>query len=287
MKKAVKWFLIILLSGIAGLALFLYLNPKKGLRVLLPDINSVEHISIALKQDTALIDASLNIENKGLFKLTIDSLAYRVCFDTATLLSGQRYVGIKLRSGRQDTLHLPLSLPFKRLTREIRSHQHQDSVSIPVEVRLVYSTVFGKAVLPYSRTLKIETPRPPEFEIERIEFLKREKKTGYFLIHVNMHNYGKIDLKVSDIHYTFSVPELFTAAGAAKEEIRVKPRSTIRSALPVTVEFKSVFKTLGRLIRKEEVEYQLRLSGMVQAGGADQKKIPVEIEKKGRTELRR
>jgi LEA14-like dessication related protein len=285
MKKIIKPAVFILILGLLGLVIYLFLQPKKALQVIIPDLNRMENIHITLSQDTAFIEASLDIENKSLFKLDLDSLEYRVQLDTATLLSAKRYLGLKLKRSQKDTLHLPLALPFKRLRNKIRSLQGLDSVDVPVHIKLVYSTVFGKAVLHYSKTLRIEVPRPPEFEIVKVDYLRREKKTGFFMVYLKLHNRGKIRLSVSDLHYRFEAPELFTARGREQKEVHIQPRSTTAIELPVEVKFKSIFKVAGRLISNHEVEYYLKITGLV-GDETGRKKVPVEIEKRGRTELR-
>ena len=277
--------MIFLILVLLGLAAYLYLNPKKALRVIIPDLNAMENLHVTLLQDTALIEARLDIENKGLFKLDIDSLEYRVKMDTATLLSESRYLGLELRRSQKDTIDLPVALPFKRMRKVIREHQGQDSLDLPIEVKLVYGTVFGRKVLRYSKTIRIEVPRPPEFEIEKVEYLRREKKTGFFMIHLKMLNHGKVRLNVSDLHYRFEAPELFSARGREQKMVHIEPRSAITVQLPVQVEFKQVFKLLGRWLGRREVDYQLKVTGLIQVKDGE-RKIPIEVERRGRMELR-
>lgn len=285
MKKTIKWLLLILALALSGLAAYLFANPKKALQVVIPDLNKVEHIQVNFMQDTARINARLDIENKGIFKLDIDSLEYRVRLDTATLLSAQRYIGIKLASSQKDTIDLLVSLPYKRLRREIKGKQGQDSVNVSVDLKLVYSTLFGRAVLHYPKTMRIEVPRPPEFEIEKVDYLHREKKNGYFMVHLRMHNHGKLRLNVSGLRYSFEAPELFSAHGMLKKEVQIEPLSRISVPLPVKVEFKNIIKLLGRFVGKRETDYSLKVTGLVRAKPGE-KQVPVEMERRGRVELR-
>ena len=288
MKKTLKVVALLLLFGIIGIAAYFYLNPKKGLKIILPELNQIQNIHVRLSQDTAFIDLDLKIANKSFFKLHIDSLMYHVRLDTSTLLSKNEYLDLELKPSQQDTLHLPLALPYKRLMKKIKSLQGQDSVDIPIDVRAVYATIFGKAVLPYSKTLRIEVPHPPKFEVEKIEYLKRHKKTGFFLAHVKIQNYGKIDVNISDIKYRLVVKELFTAEGSEKKNIHIKPKSTLEVKLPIQVEFKSLLKTVGRYIRDDDrVDYRLKVTAQIQNDKISLQKTPIEIEKSGVMELRK
>jgi LEA14-like dessication related protein len=287
LAKGIKIGLVVMFIALAGGGLYLYFNPKKALHIILPDVSDIEHVHIKLTNDTAFIDLDLDVNNKGIFKIHIDTLAYRVQLDTSTLLAKSEFVDLQLSKGQRDSIHLPLALPYKRLMKKIKSLQGQDSVDIPIDVRVVYSTVFGKAALPYSKTLRIEVPRPPKFEVEKFEYVRRHKKDFYFNAHIKMHNYGKIELNVSGLKYTMVVKGLFTAKGSDLKKIHIKPQSVISAVLPIKVEFKSMVKTLGVFLKKEKVNYHLKVTGFIQNDKLGEDKTPVEIEKDGMFKLKK
>ncbi|MES2681214.1 MAG: LEA type 2 family protein [Bacteroidota bacterium] len=288
MKKSIKITLfLVLLLAIAG-GVYFFLNPKKALNIIVPEIDQVENISVKFVGDTAKIDVDLRMQNKGFFKLNIDSLVYYVNFDSATLLAKAQYLNIELKPGQEDTLQLPLDLPYKRLMKKIQSVQDRDSVDIRIDVRIVYATVFGQTTIPYSKKMRIEVPHPPKLEFEKMEFIKREGKTLYLLAHVKLLNYSNISLNVSDIRYRLVVKDLLTATGTENKEIRVKPATTYSLALPIKVELKSIFKTLGLIVTdNDKVKYHLVINAMVQNDKVGSKKTPLEIEKDGIMELKK
>ncbi len=278
---------LVLLLAIAG-GVYFFLNPKKALNIIVPEIDQVENISVKFVGDTAKIDVDLRMQNKGFFKLNIDSLVYYVNFDSATLLAKAQYLNIELKPGQEDTLQLPLDLPYKRLMKKIQSVQDRDSVDIRIDVRIVYATVFGQTTIPYSKKMRIEVPHPPKLEFEKMEFIKREGKTLYLLAHVKLLNYSNISLNVSDIRYRLVVKDLLTATGTENKEIRVKPATTYSLALPIKVELKSIFKTLGLIVTdNDKVKYHLVINAMVQNDKVGSKKTPLEIEKDGIMELKK
>ncbi len=288
MKKTVIIFVSLIVTIGLGLAAWLYVHPKKALSIVIPKINQVSHVHINLLQDTARIDADLAIRNDGFFKLHIDSLGYHIGLDTATFLSGVRFVNVQLARGQADTLKLPLALPYLRLMKEIKSLQGRDSVDIPIKLRIVYSTVFGRTELPYHKVLRIEVPHPPKFEIEKIEYIRREKKTGFFMARLAIHNYGKINLDVSQLHYRLTAKELFVAEGIEKKTVRIRPKTTEYVDLPVKVEFKSVFKTIRHLIWKnDKINYRLKITGFIQKDKLAGQKTAIEVEKSGVMALRK
>ena len=289
MAKGLKIGLLLLFIALLCGGLYFYLNPKKALNIIIPEVDDIQNIHIQVKGDTAFINLLLTVSNSGLFKLHIDTLTYNIKLDTSTLLSKSEYINVQLLKKQSDTIVLPLKLPFKRLIKKIKNLQSQDSVNIPIDVRVVYSTVFGKAVLPYSKTLRIEVPHPPKFEVEKIEYVKREKKTIYVNAHLKMHNYGKIDLNVSGLTYTLTTAkDLFTATGSYLGEIQVRPRSVISERLPIKIEFNKVLKTLGMVItNNDKVKYHLLITGFLQTNKLGTEKTPIEIEKDGVLELKK
>lgn len=289
MAKGLKIGLVILLIALVGAGLYFYLNPKKALNIIIPEISDIENIHVKFKGDTALINLTLDVENKSLFKLNIDTLSYHIQLDTSTLLSKSQPLNLQLLKRQKDSINVPLALPFKRLMKKIRSLQGEDSVNIPIEVRIVYSTVFGKAVLPYSKTVRIEVPHPPKFEVEKIEYVKREKKTVFLNAHIKMINYGKINLDVSGLSYTLTTKKkLFTAKGSYPDEIHVRPKSVIAKTLPIKIEINKLFKTLGLIItNKDKVKYHLIVKGFIKNNKLGDEKTPIEIEKDGTLEIKK
>lgn len=273
---------------LAGVGAYYFLNPKKALNIIIPEFSEVENIHVTLIGDTAHIDVDLRMQNKSFFKLNIDSLIYYVNFDSATLLAKSQYLNIELQPSQTDTLKLPLALPFKRLMKKIKSLQGEDSTNIKIDVRMVYATIFGHTSLPYTKTIRIAVPHPPKFEIEKIEYVSRDKKTIQLLAHVTMHNYGNIDLNVSDIKYNMVVKDVFKAEGGEKRNISIKPKSNISVKLPISVEFESYLKTLGLIItNNDKVNYHLTVTGMLQNDKVGDKKTPIQIEKDGILELKK
>lgn len=287
MKKGLKIFLIgfVLLAG--GLAAYFYFNPKKALKIIFPELDKIEKIHIRLKKDSALVRASLTLVNKSLFKLNTDSLIYTIRIDTSVLLSGAQALDIELEPSETDTLDLPLALPFKRLLAEIERLGDQDNVAIDLDLRVVYATIFGKTSLPLKRTITIEVPLPPKFEMQRIEYLKREKKTFYFNAYIKVINKGKLDLSLSDIQYHLTVKDNFTARGKNPGNIHLDPTSEMIVVLPIRIESEHWLKTIANILTdNDKVSYYLKINAMLQADNLDKEKTSIEIERSGMIDLK-
>lgn len=288
MKNASKILLIAVILALCGVGFYFFSNPKKALNIIIPESEKLNNIHVRFSRDTAYIDLQIYIKNKSLFKLDIDSIVYKVKLDTSTLLSKSEFLNEKLKRSESDTLNLIVALPYNRVSKKIKSLQNRDSVDIDIDLRLVYSTVFGETSLPYQKTIRIEVPKPPKFEIEKIDYLKREKRTGYFMAYVRMHNYGKIELNISKLHYQMTATDFLKAEGDHPEEIRIKPRTDLLFKLPVKIEFKRVFKVISKIVtNNDEVDYTIKVTGLIQNDKLSQDKTPIEIEKSGTMELKK
>lgn len=286
-----KFFKIILISIIvlvaAALALF-YFYPKYAQNIVIPDIDQVEKINIQMKGDTAFSEVRLLLENKGLFKINIDSLDYAVNFDTMRVLSKQQDLDVVLQPGASDTFNLPVALPFKRIGERIRQLQERDSADIVTEIRIVYSTLFGRAVLPHKKTSRIGMPRPPKVTLEKVEFDRIEGKFILMNAQLRMHNRGKIDLVVRDLKYKVSVEDLFTAEGKEPDAITIKPGAVVNKTIPIKVRIKKGFKTARLILTDQDVvNYNLDISASLEAERLGDEPAGVTLNKKGKFELKK
>lgn len=287
MKKGLKITLIILLVLGAAAGTYLYFNPKKALNVIIPEFRDIEKINISLLKDTLLIDGEVRFENKSIFKLTLDSLIYHIRLDTLTLLSGRQHLKVRMQPSQEDTVDLNLRLPFRRLGREIKDLQGRDSVAIVYNLRIVYATWLGKAVLPYRKTMMIAVPVPPELDIQGLSYKKRHHKLFYFDARVKVINKGKLDLHISGLNYELLIKDKLRAQGKDPQEIYVKPGSETLVTLPLRVEFDHVLKTLLNILTdKDKVNYCLSIRARARTSILSGEYTEIRVEKNGIAELK-
>ena len=285
MKKFLIILLILLVIAGGAMAYF-YLYPKQAQNIIIPEVEQVKQIKFKIKGDTALLDIDLELQNHGPFKMNIDSLIYNVKFDTATLLSAAQDLNVVLEPGASDIYRVPAKLPYKRLFRNIKKVQDFDSVPILSDIRIVYSTIFGSRAVNHQKTSTIAVPVPPEFELEKIEYVRYHKKTVYLNAYLTMHNYGRIELDVTDLAYSMKVEDLFTAEGKHEEVIHVKPKSDIKKVLPIEVDVHKVWKTFSKIVIKhDKLNYHVKITGKARAKGLGDEPSEIEIIKNGKLEV--
>ncbi len=276
----------IVIIVVCGLAYF-YFFPKQAQNILVPEVDQIKTASIKLRGDTAYLDLHIRFKNKGIFKLNIDTLDYNIMFDTLNVLSKQQALKLVLNAGDIDSMIIPVALPYKRIVKRIGQLQSRDSTDITTKVRIVYNTVFGKTVLPYEKVNRIGTPRPPEFELEKIEYVKKDGKAFLFLAHLKMINHGQLTLTLYDIKYKIKLKDLVEAQGEHKSEIKVTPLTTIREQLPLRAEFSHLWKAVKMVIKDEDiVPYTVRITAMLE-GSEGHEPTKIELDSKGQVELKK
>jgi LEA14-like dessication related protein len=286
MKKFLFILLIILLaSGLLFFALF-YFKPKFVQNIFIPEIDQVERIDISLSDDTAYSAIHLFLKNKGPFRINIDSIEYHVNFDTLRVLSRKQDMQLTIGAGENDTLVLPINLPYKRLLERIVELQERDSADITTEARVVYHTVFGRHGLPHKKTSRIGMPRPPRFELERLKL--RGFAQGMVLLEADlkMYNPSNLELLISDIGFDLSLADVLQANGELDGRIEVKPRSSVTRTIPIRAKLRKPLKVVMSLIGKKEIlPYHLSIHGFAQAEKLGEERTRITIEKKGTMEF--
>jgi len=276
---------LILGVGIGG---YYYFQPKKALNIIIPKFETIQKVHIELMKDTALIDADVLFENKGIFKIHIDSLIYNIKLDTLTMLSNGQYLNVQLSPSQLDTVRLPIKLPFKRLRAEIEHLQKQDSVGVTFDLRVVYSTWLGKASLPYKKTITIAVPIPPKLEVVKLDYTGRDKKLFRFNAHVKIINKGKLDLRLTDIKYRLIIKDNLEANGKDEQEIHLKPGSEVTVVLPISVKFDNLLKTLVNVVTdNDQVTYHLKIDALARIDKLSEETTIIQVEKRGITELKK
>lgn len=287
-KKIALWIAGIILAALLGLFAFVYFNAKRAVKIIIPELESLEEARIKISGDTAFIDAALLFKNKSFVKLNIDSFIYKVTLDTMLVLDKAQDLDLQMEPSEEDTIHLPLALPYKALIKERQRLNTGDSVQITFDLRLVYSTWLGQMQLPFKKTVTVAVPEPPEVELQELEYKGRDGSKLNFNVHLNITNKGNLDLSLSDLSYELDVKDHFQVRGKEQKTISLKPHSNTTVVLPVSFAFDNLFKTLIQIATNtDKVNYDLKLKALFQSSKLKGKKNEIFIEQSGVTELKK
>ncbi len=290
--KAKRWIIaivIILLIGVGVIAIFF--NPKKGLKLVLPDLDDITLVNAAIENDTAYVGVDMVLENKSIFKIDLDTLFYKVVLADSVLFNQTQVLNIRQKSGDVNTFKLPLKIPISKTMHTIRSLQNQDSTYIEIHSYIVYNTIFGTKKIPVSKKVKIKVPVPPEIKVNKVEIDKVNigSKTVDLTANVTIVNKGELlDLNIHEVAYHLVLGEdLVTSDGVYNKPITVKPLSETRVEIPVTVKVNHIVKTAWKYVTNDEVPYHIDVKAQLDENSFYHKSnIPVEAKAKGKAKLR-
>jgi LEA14-like dessication related protein len=290
--KAKRWIIaivIILLIGVGVIAIFF--NPKKGLKLVLPDLDDITLVNAAIENDTAYVGVDMVLENKSIFKIDLDTLFYKVVLADSILFNQTQVLNIRQKSGDVNTFKLPLKIPISKTMHTIRSLQNQDSTYIEIHSYIVYNTIFGTKKIPVSKKVKIKVPVPPEIKVNKVEIDKVNigSKTVDLKATVTIVNKGELlDLNIHEVAYHLVLGEdLVTSDGVYNKPITVKPLSETRVEIPVTVKVNHIVKTAWKYVTNDEVPYHIDVKAQLDENSFYHKSnIPVEAKAKGKAKLR-
>ncbi len=291
--KAKKWIIaivIVLLIGIGIIAIFF--NPKKGLKLVLPDLDDITLVNATIENDTAYVDVDMLLENKSIFKLDLDTLFYRIVLADSLLFNQTQVLNIRQKAGDVNTFKLPLKIPISKTMHTVKSLQKQDSTYLEMDSYIVYNTVFGHAKIPVSKRVKIKVPVPPEIKVNRLELDKISvaDKTVNLRVAVTIINKGELlDLNIHGISYHLELGEnLVTSDGVYNTPIRVKPLSETRVEIPVTVKVNRIVKTAWKYLTNDELPYHIDVKAQLDENSFYHKSnIPVQAKAEGQAKLRK
>lgn len=102
-KKIKRWIisivLLLLLAGIGVIVIFF--NPKKGLKLVLPELQDITLAKAAIKNDTAYVGVDMVLENNSIFKLNIDTLFYKITLADSLLFEETKVLQMKQKPGEK------------------------------------------------------------------------------------------------------------------------------------------------------------------------------------------
>lgn len=292
-KKAKRWItaiVTVLLIGIGIIAIFF--NPKKGLKLVLPDLDDITLVNATIEHDTAYVDVDMLLENKSVFKLDLDTLFYKIVLADSLLFNQTQVLNIRQKAGDVNTFKLPLKIPISKTMHTVKSLQNQDSTYIEIDSYIVYNTVFGHAKIPVSKRIKIKVPVPPEITVNNLEIDKISvaDKTVDLRAAVTIINKGELlDLNIHEISYHLELGEdLVSSDGVYNKPINVKPLSETRVEIPITVKVNRIVKTAWKYFTNDEVPYHIDVKAQLDENSFYHKSnIPVQVKAEGRAKLRK
>lgn len=294
--KILKFGLISLgVFTLAIVVLFYVYNPKKAVELILPDLSKITFINVSVVNgDSVQSKAAIIVQNKSPYKLSIDSVFFRVELNKSQLI--EEYVPLNLEQIRHqvDTVLLPIDFSRKKLKTILAELKEVDSTDVDFKCYVIYKTMFGHVKLKYDKTVRIPVPIPPQIKVIKVERKKFNvlDKILNTNIQLEIINKGKnINLKLQHIHYTLEIGNSLSSEGIIDRTIEIKPQTTSYAEIPLEIKIEHPLKTILEILtNNDHTNYILRLNAeMIEqmVDKSSQTPIPIEIFAEGNLELKK
>jgi LEA14-like dessication related protein len=285
-----KGLVIFIILTVIGLVVFYIFNPRKALKLIIPDLSAISRVNSLIKHDTVYLDFSMIFRNHNPYKLTIDTLHFEVKLNDTVI--ARQTTRLNIGQGRfdVDTTTLPLNLNVKHIRKLIEHLQSQDSTNAEISGFIDYRTIFGKTRLNFDKKMRIEVPVPPKIKVlkvERKQFSYR-KKTLKAVAHIQIINKGKnINLELTNVHYDLRVKNTLRSTGYIASNVKILPHTSMIVDVPMEILVYHPLKT-ALLIRLDEdrLDYTLDLRCGIRENISDRSYTShAEIKAEGKLEL--
>lgn len=290
MRKIIIITLVILSICISIFLLFF--NPKKAIKLILPDLNKIALIDAKVKGDSVFTKIDLAVQNTSLYNLYFDSLYYEV--KLSGVLVAEDLIALDLNQGKFeiDTVTIPINIPFKEVRSKIKSLQGSDSTDVSLNFHIIYNTMFGRMQFDYDKIQRIAVPTPPVIKVLKSSKVKYNifKKILTANVVIEILNEGKnLDMELNNLTYHFKSRVFEHKTQTVKKKIKIKPSAKNIVELPITIKINHPFKALVNLVTAHpKIDYELTIDADMKLGNEDisDEHIPIHFEAEGLIDLK-
>jgi len=289
MKNIIKriCILILALALIAGGAIFIFRS--RIVAHFIPEIKQTGDIHIDIKNDTSYISSKLTVRNKSFLKIKIDTFTYTVSLFNKTYLQSHKFIGMVLHGYRTDTINFSLKIPYATILKDLSAQRKKsDSASYSISISLLYSTVFGKAEIPFNKSAKLKLPQPPELELVEIKYTKFRLKSIVADAKIKITNYSAVTLSIKEMKYSMNILKAGKLQGNFSKPTTIKPRGITYVDIPIEINVINMGKTIFEvIINKDTYAYTLTLDAILKTAGTLKRSVHIALSKNGNMELKK
>jgi len=275
----------VVLIALALLVIVVIIFRKPLLRSTMPKVENVRLAELVLVNDTAFVNLSVTIRNKGIWHIDLRHVRLSVYDDTVLIMS---YVSDTLRTiNRNDILNeiLYCKIPVESVRRRILLHQGEDTIGLRLKGELIYTTVFGELISEVNEQIPVNVPIPPTMEVRRIDYMGREDGGYNLMFHLTLINQNPRELQMDDISYSVTAKDI--KMEGYLDNITIDARDSTLILAPVHMDLSNRFALITRIILdKDEMDYSFALEGtIVSLTRIVDEDAPVTITSSGHMEL--
>jgi len=289
MKKKLKYIVVFILAFLIISGGLVYFFRKQLISKFIPTVEQIGIININVKNDTSYIHTKIAVKNKFFLKIGIDSIKYKVELFGNAYIENEEYLGMVLPRYGNDTIDFYLKIPYANIIRDLRLERKKgDSASYSINVSLQYSTIFGNAVTPISKSSKLKIPQPPELAIVEIKYKRIRLKSIEAIAKIKVVNYSPVTLEIKNMRYSMKISKGGNLKGSYNSSIVIKPKGTSYVYLPIEIKINNLGKILFNiLMNKDKYTYQLTVEAVLESTDPIKKSFHIDLVKNGVMELKK
>jgi hypothetical protein len=276
----------IVLITVAVLITVVIIFRKPFIRATLPEIVDVALGEIVLRNDSAFVNISLIVRNKGVWHIDLKQVTLGVYDDTLQILSYVNDTLMTLERYQVKRQELYCTIPLKQVMQRIRDHQGQDTVGLRLRGELVYSTIFGEMSTTIDKRIPVNVPIPPRLSIRGIEYAGKEDGGYNLLFHLNLKNDNPRELELKDVNYALHGENGIDMYGQL-DNITIAAQDSTQLWVPGRLEIDNRFALISQiLLDKDMMAYSFVMTGTIESfTGIVKDDVPITVNSYGQMEI--
>ncbi|MEO5645150.1 MAG: hypothetical protein ABIQ40_03745 [Bacteroidia bacterium] len=287
--KFLKRLLIVLLV-LSVLGVIGYLARKQLLKQVLPEVENVEIVNITVINDSAYVNVSVMLRNKGWTSYQFNYADITLSNDSLVLVHYVNDSVQKLETNQVRIFPISFVVPIKDVIRRIRNLQDRDSTFISVKGFASFTTMFGVTTKEFSRRIAVEVPTPPDIKLGELIYLGEDKikdqRYYNFRMKLQIINLNSKEFWFKDVNYNMNAGKQIKSVGKIPGDIRILPLDTAYLDIPFRVTIDNEMKLFFKILFNDDVvTYKLSINGTVAAVAGLKQDIPATFQTSGQVEL--
>ena len=228
------------------------------------------------------------VRNKSFLKIKIDTFTYTVSLFNKTYLQSHKFIGMVLHGYKTDTINFLLKIPYADILKDLSAQRKKgDSAGYSINISLLYSTVFGKAEIPFNKSAKLKLPQPPELELVEVKYTKFRLKSIVADAKIKITNYSNVTLSIKEMKYSLNILKAGNLEGNFSEPTTIKPRGITFVDIPIAINVINMGKTIFEvIINRDTYTYTLILNATLETAGKLKRSVNIALSKNGNMELK-
>ena len=237
MKKALKIFFATLGLIIVALAIAIIINPKYWLKMINPIKYDIRTVDTKITQEEILLDFEVLLSSSYFLNLTIDSVAYKIYFDSTQFSQGSKKIGRLFDDKKVDTIRLPLVMKRDALKGKMSSLEEGDSTNLIIYFdNYLDLPIAGKTKFNVKIDKRIAAPQLPKIDVLGVNKEELSLHDAIYSIDFSIHNPNNYKIQIKNIDANIVFLDLFSGRATTNKEVMVNPQSTSEFTATINID---------------------------------------------------